>query len=66
MVKTQDPNTTILSSEPRYIETPEFRRLTYKMFRMPYGGGGREAGRPRRLPAWRAWELTRRYVEALR
>jgi len=34
----------------QYVETPEYRRLVYKMFRMPYGGGGREVGRPRRLP----------------
>lgn len=53
-------------SHTRFIETAEYRRLVYKMYRMPYGGGGREAGRPRRLPAWKAWELTRRYVEALR
>jgi hypothetical protein len=60
------PNTSrvsFASAEPRFVESAEFRRLTYKMFRMQ---GEYRPGRPYHLPAWKAWELTRRYVEAVR
>lgn len=49
-------------SHTRFIDTAEYRRLTYKMFRMP---GEYRPGRLYHLPAWKAWELTRRYVKAL-
>jgi hypothetical protein len=63
MVQAKPANTTILSREPRFVESAEFRRLTYKMFRMQ---GEYRPGRPYHLPAWKAWELTRRYLEAVR
>jgi len=63
MVQAKPANTTILSREPRSSSRAEFRRLTYKMFRMQ---GEYRPGRPYHLPAWKAWELTRRYLEAVR
>jgi hypothetical protein len=64
MVQVKPANSTILSSEPHYIETPEYRRLVYKMFRKE--GERHPGGRLYRVPAIRAWQMTRRYVEAIR
>jgi len=50
-------------SPTRFIDTAEYRRLVYKMFRME--GRRRRGGRPYRLPALQAWQKARRYVEAL-
>jgi len=50
------------STNIRFVDTPEYRRLVYKMFRMQ---GEYRPGRTYNFPAWKALELTRRYMEAL-
>jgi hypothetical protein len=50
-------------SPTRFIDTPEYRRLVYKFFRME--GERRRGGRLYRLSATQAWRKTRQYVEAL-
>jgi hypothetical protein len=53
------PSTTL-----RFVETPEYRRLVYKMFRgevrLPHPGG-----RIAKWPAWKAWKHAGQYVEAV-
>ncbi len=48
-----------------FVETPEYRRLVYKMFRgevrLPHPGG-----RIAKWPAWKAWRHAKQYVEAVR
>ena len=45
--------------------SPEQRRLTYRLFRTPgHYGKGRSKGQLYQLPAWKAWELVRRYESA--
>jgi hypothetical protein len=51
------------STNTRFIDTPEYRALVYKMYRKE---GERWPGGPLyRLPAIRAWRMSREYVEAL-
>jgi len=54
------PSTTL-----RFVETPEYRRLVYKMFRgevrLPHPGGCIA-----KWPAWKAWKHAGQYVEAVR
>jgi hypothetical protein len=50
-------------SPSRFIDTPEYRRLVYKMYRKE---GERWPGGPLyRLRAVIAWQMSREYVEAL-
>jgi hypothetical protein len=50
-------------SHTRFIDTPEYRALVYKMYRTE---GVRWPGGPLyRLPAIHAWRMSREYVEAL-
>lgn len=51
------------STPSRFIDTAEYRRLVYKMFRKE--GERRRGGRLYRLSAAQAWHKTRQYVEAL-
>lgn len=63
MVQAKPAHTTIPSSESRYIETFEYRRLVYRMYRKE--GERHPGGRLYRLSAIEAWKRTTRYVEAL-
>jgi hypothetical protein len=49
----------------RFVDSPEYRRLVYRMFRgevrMPHPGG-----RIAKWPAWKAWRHAKQYVDAVR
>jgi len=61
MTQAESASTTTL----RFVETPEYRRLVYKMFRgevrLPHPGG-----RIAKWPASKAWRHAKQYVDAVR